>query len=180
MDGMLNGADVVQQQNLGVAAYFKPGIMLYVLRNEVLGAERFDRAFKEYVRRWASKHPTPWDFFHTMENVAGEDLNWFWRSWALNTWKFDVAVSEVKPVNEGGISGVTIKLQLLEKMPMPVTVKVIDVNGTEQIIKLPVEVWQRGDTWTFPVATKAAIKEVIVDPELRLPDVNPANNKWTK
>jgi hypothetical protein len=180
MDGMLNGADVVQQQNLGVAAYFKPGIMLYVLRNEVLGAERFDRAFKEYVRRWAFKHPTPWDFFHTMENVAGEDLNWFWRSWALNTWKFDVAVSEVKPVNEGGISGVTIKLQLLEKMPMPVTVKVIDVNGTEQIIKLPVEVWQRGDTWTFPVATKAAIKEVIVDPELRLPDVNPANNKWTK
>lgn len=180
MDGMLNGADVLQQQNLGVAAYFKPGMMLYVLRNEVLGAERFDRAFKEYVRRWAFKHPTPWDFFHTIENVAGEDLNWFWRSWALNTWKFDVAVNEVKPINEAGISGVTIKLQLLEKMPMPVTVKVVDVNGAEQVIKLPVEVWQRGDIWSFPVATKAAVKEVIVDPEMRLPDINPANNKWEK
>lgn len=180
MDGMLNGADVLQQANLGVAAYFKPGMMLYILRNEVLGAERFDRALKEYVRRWAFKHPTPWDFFHTIENVAGEDLNWFWRSWALNTWKFDVAVNEVKPLNEGGISGVTIKLQLLEKMPMPVTVKVVDVNGVEQFIKLPVEVWQRGDTWSFPVATKAAVKEVIVDPEMRLPDMNPANNKWEK
>lgn len=180
MDGMLNGADVLQQQNLGVAAYFKPGMMLYVLRNEVLGAERFDRALKEYVHRWAFKHPTPWDFFHTIENVSGEDLNWFWRSWVLNTWKFDVAVNEVKPLNEGGISGVTIKLQLLEKMPMPVTVKVVDVNGVEQFIKLPVEVWQRGDTWTFPVATKAAVKEVIVDPEMRLPDMNPANNKWEK
>jgi Peptidase family M1 domain len=180
MDGMLNGADVLQQGNLGVAAYFKPGMMLYVLQNEVLGAERFDRALKEYVRRWAFKHPTPWDFFHTIENVAGEDLNWFWRSWALNTWKFDVAVTEVKPVNEGGISGVTIKLQLLEKMPMPVTVKIVDVNGVEQLIKLPVEVWQRGDTWSFPVATKAAVKEVIVDPEMRLPDMNPANNKWEK
>ncbi len=180
MDGMLNGADVLQQQNLGVAAYFKPGMMLYVLRTEVLGAERFDRALKEYVRRWAFKHPTPWDFFHTIENVAGEDLNWFWRSWVLNTWKFDVAVNEVKPLNEGGISGVTIKLQLLEKMPMPVTVKVVDVNGGEQLIKLPVEVWQRGDTWILPVATKAAVKEVVVDPEMRLPDINPANNKWEK
>ncbi|NCU03543.1 MAG: M1 family metallopeptidase, partial [Chitinophagaceae bacterium] len=64
MDGMLNGADVLQQENLGAAAYFKPGVMLYVLRNEVLGAERFDRAFREYVHRWAFKHPTPWDFFH--------------------------------------------------------------------------------------------------------------------
>ena len=180
MDGMLNGADVLQQQNLGVAAYFKPGMMLYVLRNEVLGAERFDRALKEYVHRWAFKHPTPWDFFHTMENVAGEDLNWFWRGWALNTWKFDVAVKEVKTVSESNFSGVMIKLQLLEKMPMPVTVKVVDVNGVEQFIKLPVEVWQRGDTWIFPVATKAAVKEVIVDPEMRLPDFNPANNKWEK
>nr|WP_294905208.1 M1 family metallopeptidase [uncultured Lacibacter sp.] len=180
MDGMLNGADVLQQENLGAAAYFKPGVMLYVLRNDVLGAERFDRAFREYVHRWAFKHPTPWDFFHTMENVAGEDLGWFWRGWALNTWKFDVAVKEVKPFKADGKSGVNISLQLLEKMPMPVTVKVTDVNGAEQLIKLPVEVWQRGDTWNIAVETKAEIKEVVVDPEKRLPDMNYANNSWKK
>lgn len=180
MDGMLNQADVIQQPNLGVAAYYKPGLMLYVLRNEVLGKERFDRAIKEYVRRWAFKHPTPWDFFHTIENVAGEDLNWFWRSWALNTWKFDVAVKEVAPLKSSGKTGVNITLQLLEKMPMPLTVKVTDVNGDVQMVQLPVEVWQRGDTWTFPVQTKAEVKEVVVDPELRLPDINNNNNSWKK
>lgn len=177
MDGLLNTPEVIQQQNLGSAAYYKPGIMLYLLRNEVLGKERFDKAFHEYVRRWAFKHPTAWDFFHTIENVAGEDLSWYWRSWVLNTWKFDVSVKSVVPV-DGSYTSIT--LQLLEQMPMPVTVKVTDVNGDVQVLKLPVEVWQRGDSWTFPVQTKAAVKEVVVDPENKLPDMNPVNNKWRK
>jgi len=54
------------------------------------------------------------------------------------------------------------------------------VNGDVQVLKLPVEVWQRGDSWTFPVQTKAAVKEVVVDPENKLPDMNPVNNKWRK
>ncbi|MFM8805860.1 MAG: M1 family metallopeptidase, partial [Sphingomonadales bacterium] len=67
MDGLYNIPDVIQQNNLGITAYLKPGQMLTQLRNEVLGAERFDMAFKEYIRRWAFKHPSPWDFFHTIE-----------------------------------------------------------------------------------------------------------------
>jgi Peptidase family M1 domain len=177
MDGLLNAPDVIQQSNLGVAAYFKPGMMLYTLREQVLGKERFDMAFKEYVRRWAFKHPSPWDFFHTIENVSGEDLNWYWRSWALNTWKFDVAVKAVSS-KEKNVANIT--LQLLEKMPMPVTVKITDENGEVQTINLPVEVWQRGDTWTFPVKVKADIKEVVVDPDKKLPDMNFANNSWKK
>jgi hypothetical protein len=73
-----------------------------------------------------------------------------------------------------------ITIQLLEKMPMPVTVKVTDVNGETQLIKLPVEVWQRGDTWNIAVETKADVKEVVVDPEKRLPDMNFSNNSWSK
>ena len=180
MDGLLNTPEVLQQQNLGVAAYFKPGMMLYVLRTEVLGKERFDAAFKEYVRRWAFKHPTAWDFFHTMENVAGEDLSWFWRSWVINTWKFDVAVKQVSAIKGDVKNGTSITIQLLEKMPMPVTVKITDVNGDVQTLQLPVEIWQRGDTWTFPVLTKAEVSEVVVDPENHLPDMNPANNLWKK
>ncbi|HMO34098.1 MAG TPA: M1 family metallopeptidase [Lacibacter sp.] len=177
MDGLLNTPDVIQQNNLGVAAYYKPGMMLTVLRNSVLGADRFDRAFREYVRRWAFKHPTPWDFFHTMENVAGEDLSWFWRGWVLNSWKFDVAVKSVAPARG---SGSRITLQLLEKMPMPLTVKVVDANGKEQVLQLPVEIWQRGDTWTFPVNASAEIVRVVVDPDQQLPDVNRGNNSWRK
>ncbi|MFT3846449.1 MAG: M1 family metallopeptidase [Lacibacter sp.] len=180
MDGLLNTPDVIQQANLGAAAYYKPGMMLYVLRTNVLGKERFDAAFKEYVNRWAFKHPTAWDFFHTIENVAGEDLSWYWRGWVLNTWKFDVAVKDVTPIRNNSKNGVSITLQLLEKMPMPVTVKVTDVNGEVQTVKLPVEVWQRGDTWVFPVQVKAEVKEVAVDPERSLPDMNFANNSWKK
>jgi Peptidase family M1 domain len=180
MDGLLNTPEVIQQNNLGVAAYFKPGMMLYVLRNEVLGKERFDMAFKEYVRRWAFKHPTPWDFFHTMENVAGEDLSWYWRSWVLNTWKFDVSVNEVAAIRGNVKNGTNITLQLLEQMPLPVTVKITTADGEVQTLKLPVEVWQRGDTWTFPVKTKAEVKQVVVDPDKKLPDMNFENNKWKK
>ena len=177
MDGLLNTPDVIQQNNLGVAAYYKPGMMLTVLRNSVLGAERFDRAFREYVRRWAFKPPTPWDFFPPMENVAGEALSWFCRGWVLTTWKFDVAVKSVAPARG---SGSRITLQLLEKMPMPLTVKVVDANGKEQVLQLPVEIWQRGDTWTFPVNASAEIVRVVVDPDQQLPDVNRGNNSWRK
>ncbi len=180
MDGLLNTPEVIQQGNLGVAAYFKPGIMLYLLRNEVLGKERFDMAFKEYVRRWAFKHPTPWDFFRTIENTAGEDLSWFWRSWVFNNWKFDVSVKEVETVRRGGKNTTLVTLQLLEKMPMPVTVKITGMNGEVQTVQLPVEVWQRGDTWAFPVDIKAEVKEVVVDPDKKLPDVNFVNNTWKK
>ncbi len=180
MDGLLNTPEVIQQNNLGVAAYFKPGMMLYVLRNEVLGAERFDAALKEYVNRWAFKHPTPWDFFHTIENVAGEDLSWYWRGWVLNDWKFDVSVKEVGNVRRDGNSIPLITLQLQEQMPLPVTVKITTVKDEVIVMKLPVEIWQRGDTWSFPVKTKDDIKEVIVDPEKKLPDVNQKNNEWRK
>lgn len=178
MDGLLNAPDVVQQSNLGVAAYYKPGMMLLVLRNEVLGKKRFDAAFREYVRRWAFRHPTPWDFFHTMENVAGEDLGWFWRSWVLNSWKFDVGIGEVEQQNEAGKVRVKIELKLLEQMPLPVRVKITDVKGGEYEIQLPVEVWQRGHSWKFPVELKAAPHTIVADPYTALPDVNRANNEW--
>ena len=129
MDGLYHIPDVIQQDNLASAAYFKPSMMLNVLRNTVLGHERFDAAFREYINRWAFKHPTPWDFFHTMENVSGEDLGWFWRSWVLNEWKMDFAVKSTKYIGELPDKGVMITIEALEKMPMPLTVLVKEANG---------------------------------------------------
>jgi hypothetical protein len=179
-DGLYNIPDVIQQNNLGITAYLKPGQMLTMLRNEVLGAERFDMAFKEYIRRWAFKHPSPWDFFHTIENVSGEDLGWFWRGWVLNNWKLDVAVREVRYKKGDVANGVEVTIENLEKMVMPVNVKVIETNGTEHILSLPVEIWQRGAKWTFDVPTTSEIKQVSVDPEKKLPDFDRANNTWKK
>ena len=179
-DGLYNIPDVIQQNNLGITAYLKPGQMLTMLRNEVLGAERFDMAFKEYIRRWAFKHPSPWDFFHTIENVSGEDLGWFWRGWVLNNWKLDIAVREVRYKKGDVANGVEVTIENLEKMVMPVNVKVIETNGTEHILSLPVEIWQRGAKWTFDVPTTSEIKQVSVDPEKKLPDFDRGNNTWKK
>ena len=177
MDGLYNIPDVIGQSDLGIAAYEKPSIMLNALREVVLGEERFDAAFREYVNRWAYKHPTPWDFFHTMENVSGEDLGWFWRGWVLNTWKLDQAIKDVKYIRNDPGNGVNITILNLEKMAMPVLIKITEENGKEHDLKLPVEVWQHGSQWTFHVPTTSNIKDVVLDPDKKLPDVNRSNNK---
>jgi hypothetical protein len=177
MDGLFNAPDVISQGDLGIAAYEKPSIMLNALRDVVLGPERFDAAFREYVDRWAFKHPTPWDFFHTMENVSGEDLGWFWRAWVLNTWKLDQAVKEVKYIRNNPENGVNITVDNMEKMAMPVLIQIKEENGKVHDLKLPVEVWQRGSSWTFHVNTTSNITDVILDPDKKLPDVNRSNNK---
>ncbi|MEO6610882.1 MAG: M1 family metallopeptidase [Chitinophagaceae bacterium] len=180
MDGLYNIPEVIQQDNLGVAAYLKPSQMLNALRDVVLGKDRFDAAFREYVNRWAFKHPTPWDFFHTIENVSGEDLGWFWRAWVMNTWKLDQAVKSVGYRDEKPEKGAQITVENLEKMVMPVTVLVKETNGKEHRVDLPVEVWQRGAEWTFGVPSTSEIKEVILDPDKKLPEWNRENNTWKK
>ncbi|WP_346237793.1 M1 family metallopeptidase [Niabella insulamsoli] len=180
IDGLYTVPDAVQQRSLGVTAYYKPSQMLNALRDQVLGPERFDAAFKEYVHRWAFKHPAPWDFFHTIENVAGEDLGWFWRGWVLNTWKIDQAVKNVAYKDKLPANGAAITIENLEQMPMPVVVAVKEANGNEQRVSLPVEIWQRGGTYTFTVATSSEIKEVKIDPDNKLPDWNRVNNVWLK
>jgi len=179
-DPLMTAPEVIQPENLTEAAYDKPAMMLYVLRDVVLDSQRFDAAFREYIRRWAFRHPTPWDFFHTMENVSGEDLSWFWRAWVFNNWKLDQAIKNVRYINGMPGKGSEITIANLEKMPMPAIVLVRETNGKEHMINLPVEVWQRGDEWTFRVATTSEIKEVILDPDKKLPDYNRTNNNWKK
>lgn len=177
MDGLFNTPEVIQQMNLGIAAYEKPSVMLNSLRDNILGPDRFDAAFREYIRRWAFKHPTPWDFFHTMENVSGEDLGWFWRAWVLNTWKLDQSVKEIKYKKNNPENGAAITIMNNEKMAMPVYILIKEENGKEHRLTLPVEIWQRGDTWTFNVPSSSKIKEVILDPDNKLPDIKRDNNK---
>ncbi|MBO9592184.1 MAG: M1 family peptidase [Niabella sp.] len=179
-DILLTEPDVVQQANLGNTAYFKPSLMLHALRNTVLGEKRFDAAFREYISRWAFKHPTPWDFFRTMENVGGEDLGWFWRGWVFNNWRIDQAVRGVKYKNGLPANGAQITLENLEQMPMPVTVLVKESNGKQQTISLPVEIWQRGSSYTFEVATSTPLTEVTIDPDKKVLDWDRTNNTWTR
>jgi hypothetical protein len=89
---MTNSESIYQ---FGNNAYGKPATALNILRETVMGRELFDYAFKEYSRRWAFKHPSPADFFRTMEDASGVDLDWFWRGWFYTTDHVDIAMDEV-------------------------------------------------------------------------------------
>lgn len=89
---MTNGENVVDYfQN----AYSKPATALNILRESIMGRELFDIAFKEYCQRWAFKHPTPADFFRTMEDASGVDLDWFWRGWFYTTDAVDISLDTI-------------------------------------------------------------------------------------
>ncbi|SFQ58314.1 M1 family metallopeptidase [Hymenobacter arizonensis] len=90
---MTNSESVLQ---FGPNAYAKPATALNILRETVMGRELFDHAFKTYAQRWAYKHPTPADFFRTMEDASAVDLDWFWRGWFYTTDRSDLALESVK------------------------------------------------------------------------------------
>jgi hypothetical protein len=90
---MTNSENIVQ---FGNNAYAKPATGLNILRETIMGRELFDYAFKEYARRWAFKHPTPADFFRTMEDASGVDLDWFWRGWFYGIEPVDIKLDTVK------------------------------------------------------------------------------------
>jgi hypothetical protein len=170
--------DVQQARALGILAYYKPGMGLKLLRDVVLGADRFDFAFKNYVNRWAFKHPTPYDFFRSIEDGAGEDLGWFWRGFFYETWKLDQAIKDVKYVDGSVEKGSLITIENLDKFAMPATIEVTESNGKKGRVNLPIEIWQRGGSWTFKYNSTSSLKTVVLDPDEKLPDINEKNNVW--
>ena len=179
-DNILTVPDVTQARNLGNAAYVKPGAGLTILRNNILGKGRFDSAFSYYVHQWAFKHPTPYDFFHCMENYSGETLDYFWRGWFMNNWKIDQAVESVTPADRRDTTakGSVITVSNLGQLPMPTTVEITEAGGKKTRVMLPVEVWEHGSVWRFRFNNTSAITKVIVDPDKNYPDANRGNNVY--
>jgi len=178
MDVPYTVPDVTQSRNLGYAAYSKTGYGLYLLRQEILGPERFDYAFRTYIKRWAFKHPQPRDFFYTMNEVAGEDLSWFYHEWFFENWLLDQAVNSVAYVNQDPTKGALITIENKAQAAMPVTAEITESNGKKTTVHLPVEIWQRGGTWTFRTNTTSPLALVVLNPTNILPDVNRQNNTW--
>jgi hypothetical protein len=177
-DPIMSIPDVIQVRNLGWEAYNKPGFGLRILRENILGADRFDYAFKNYIAKWAFKHPTPMDFFRAMEDGAGEDLGWFWRAWFYELWRLDQSVKEVDYVEQDPAKGAVITIENLDKMAMPAIVEVELTSGEKERFTFPVEIWQRGASWTFRTSTKLPIKSVVIDPDHSFPDMDSKNNTW--
>lgn len=172
---LMTAPDRVPYPQLHQVGYNKPGFGLRLLRERVLGPDRFDPAFREYIRRWAYKHPTPADFFRTIEDAAGEDLSWFWRGWFYTTATLDQAVDSVVLSDTAGVVS-RIHLRSVGAMPMPVELAVTLSGGKTSRIRLPVEIWYQGNTYV--AAVPGDVTAVRVDPDEALPDIDRTNNSW--
>jgi aminopeptidase N len=170
--------DQIQPGNLGVLAYYKPALGLRMLRESIIGEELFDEAFRAYINRWAFKHPRPNDFFNTMEDVAGQELDWFWRGWFATTWTMDQAVDSVKYVEDAAANGALISISNRQDLVMPVSMEITQQNGTKEMVRLPAQVWQKGDTWTVKYQTETPVSKVVIDPHGEFPDTDLSNNTW--
>jgi peptidase M1-like protein len=161
--------------NLGSLAYVKPSIGLLTLRNKILGPEVFDSAFREYTKRWAFKHPQPADFFRTVEDVSGRDLDWFWRGWFFTTAALDQSVESVTQ-SSGGVAKIVIRN--LGQQVMPVELQVTLADGTSKLLEFPVEIWYASDKYVVEFPTDQTITAATVNPDGQFPDINPANDGW--
>ncbi len=175
-------ADRVPPQLLGISQYVKTSVGLQLLRQEILGPEAFDDAFRTYIRRWAFRHPTPADFFRTMENVGGRRLDWFWRSWFLRSESFDQAVDTVVTRMQGDTPQVVVRYANLARGVLPIRTRFTFTDGTTEDLTYPAEVWSTNSgfyvrIYEFPGQT---VDRIELDPDHRLVDVDRGNNVWTR
>jgi hypothetical protein len=162
----------VEVKDLFWTGYQKPALMMQTLRYEVLGKERFDHAFREYLKVWAFKHPTPADFFRLMRDASGMDLDWFWRDWVFTTARLDQAVDSV--------GAEKIYLASRATMTLPLEMDVIYADGTTERIRLPVEMWNQGPRFAYRIRAGKVVRKVVVDPRRALPDVDRSNNERSR
>src|SRR5881296_3583066 len=170
-------ADRVPGFLLGAAAYGKPEVGLFLLRHSILAdTTRFDTAFREYIGRWAFKHPTPADFFRSMEDGVGEDLSYFWRGWFLRTDAIDQAVDSVTVRADSAGRRTNVFLSSPGPLPMPVDLRLTFADNSVQLLRLPVETWFLGNRYVYVQQFGKELTRVEIDPNHAVPDVRRSNN----
>ena len=160
----------------GVASYDKMATNLATLR-ALLGEETFLGTYREYGRRWVSRHPAPEDFWNTFADVTGRDLRWFWRTWWFETWTLDQAIAAVRP----GRDSVEIEIEDRGLAPMPARLVVTREGGGTDRWEVPVDVWLAGARHhILRVAARPAVIRVEIDPEGAFPDADRSNQVWSR
>ncbi len=175
---LMTPPDRIDAAALGAIGYRKPGAVLLALRDNVIGRDAMDRAMREYARRWAFKHPTPADFFRTIENVSGEDLSWFWNAFFYGTDVLDIAIDGVSMRQVSGQDVAEIQLRRATSIPFPVTMRLKFDDGTTQDVKLPVQIWSRTDRYMASIDVNRPVVGVRLWPDPTVPDFNASNDVW--
>lgn len=173
---IMTAPDAIPEKYRHPLTYFKPAFGMILLREQILGKDRFDYAFHNYINKWAYKHPQPDDFFRSMENGAGEDLSWFWKGWFYNNYKLDIALIDVQFSEKGHVVSMHLTIANKEMMAMPFTVEIKYKDGSKERIYFPVETWLQNKVTTFTKIMGQNVDTVTIDPDNALPDVNRKNN----
>jgi len=192
--------------SFGNNAYGKPATALWILRETIMGPELFDHAFKTYSQRWMFKHPTPADFFRSMEDASAMDLDWFWRGWFYSTDVTDIGIKGVKKffkqdadkdVNfiEDTSEGLTFSSENAKKadsnffyeitfnkpggLVMPIIAEYTYKDGTKERKVYPAQIWRYNDNEiTKVVKSDKEIVNITIDPDLETADVDTSNNSF--
>lgn len=172
-------ADTISEKYRHPVTYFKAAYGLKLLREQILGPERFDRAFRRYIALWAYHHPTPSDFFRLMDSEAGEDLSWFWRGWYFNNWAPDYAVKSATLTGDGPTRAVLVTVDNKGWLPLPVTLVLTYTDGSTSRLTIPTETWQLRNEVELTIPTARTPQSVTLDPGHEIPDLNRADNTLT-
>ncbi|MGH9420326.1 MAG: M1 family metallopeptidase, partial [Thermoanaerobaculia bacterium] len=159
----------------GVASYSKAPIALYAL-GAIVRDTAVRQALSNYAISWKYKHPSPWDFFMSMNHSLGKDLGWFWNEWFFTTYTLDQSIESVKTAGPNAIITVYDK----RDMVMPVIAKVDFTDSTSETVTAPAEVWFGGSRRASVSVTLRGrtITSVTLDPDNRFQDVDRTNNVW--
>ncbi len=161
--------------NNGVATYSKAPIALRAL-GAIVGDSAVRKAMSSYAVEWKFKHPSPWDFYMSMNHSLGKDLGWFWNDWFFTTDTFDQSIESVTTRSGNGLITVDDRGQ----MAMPIIAKVDFADGTSETVTSPAEVWFAGSrhaSVSVPLRGRT-IRTVTLDPENRFQDLDRTNNVW--
>ncbi|MBN2174178.1 MAG: M1 family metallopeptidase [Bacteroidales bacterium] len=155
-----------------VAAYTRPAMAYHFLR-DALGDDMFKKALREYIHRWNGKHPLPYDFFNTFENITGEDLNWFWQTWFYGYGYADLGIRQVN-------DGHSVVIEKAGILPIPVDITYTLENGKEGKKYISTAVWKDNkQTVTIDLPANLNIIKIRLGND-HIPDVNDKNNWWEK
>ena len=170
---MMTPSNLLDYPTLGTASYFRPAVAFILLR-DILGDEVFESTLREFIYRWNGKHPIPYDFFFTFNNVTGENLDWFWKPWFFERGYPDLSIKDVK------VSGnkVEVIIEKIGLLPIPVELRLIADDLSEIIIYKDSSIWKNGES---QITLEKNIDQKIELVELGssiIPDVNKKNNTF--
>ena len=170
---IITGASQARDPAYFLNSYPKPALFYLVLR-DMWGEKRFGEVIREFVERWNGKHPTPWDFFNTLEDVTGEDLGWLIRPWFFEYGTPDLALGDVLP------EGDTYRIEVARVgvNPVPIHLTITWADGSKTVLHESAAVWATGaESHTFEVPARGDFQEIVLGNDTT-PDADPADNRY--